>query len=448
MPTNDIPSASGRPNDARPRRITPTPDPRPGINLFGHVTGALGLGVAARNTLAMLDATGRRFVAIDVDPGAGRQGADLTWQRAVEASSAAVHGVNWFQLNPPDVATLLATPGRRFDPVARANVCVPFWELPRLPVGNAWVETLEAMDLVLAPSRFVLDAVRASAPRVPVVHYRQTVLLPEGVIPRRSDFGLPEDAVLFHVAADVSSDLERKNPLAAIRAFRAAFPQGGPAGLVVKLGQTRAGHAWADPGALVAEADGHPGIRIVDRDLPYREALSLAASCDVCVSLHRAEGLGLGMLEAMSLGKPVVATAWSGNMDFTSESDACLVGFDLVPVQGRHPAYDPALAGEGQVWAEPRLADAVAWMRALAGNAHLRADIGARAGVSAASLRERVLGGEILEAVDRTVSSLADRVSDRARMWRWRRLMARATLGRARSRALALIHRCVARIRG
>lgn len=408
----------------------------------------MGLGVAARNTLAMLDATGRRFVAIDVDPGAGRQGGDLSWQRALAAPSAAVHEVNWFQLNPPDIATLLAAPDRRFDPIAGANVCVPFWELPRLPAANAWVETLEMMDLVLAPSRFVLDAVRASAPRVPVAHYRQTVLLPEGVTPRRADFGLPGDAVLFHVAADVSSDLERKNPLAAIRAFRAAFPAGSPVGLVLKLGQTRAGHAWADPGSLLAEVGGHPGIHVVDRDLPYREALSLAASCDVCVSLHRAEGLGLGMLEAMSLGKPVVATAWSGNMDFTSESDACLVGFDLVPARGRHPCYHPAIAGEGQVWAEPRLAEAVAWMRALAGNAGLRADIGARAGVSAASLRARVLGGEILDAVDQTVSSLADHRSNRARAWRWQRLMAEAMLGRARSRARTLISRCAARVRG
>lgn len=407
----------------------------------------MGLGVAARNTLAMLDAAGRRVVAIDVDPGAGRQGVDLSWQRALGAP-AVVHEVNWFQLNPPEIATMLTAPGRQFDPIAGANVCVPFWELPRLPAANAWVETLEMMDLVLAPSRFVLDAIRASAPRVPVAHYPQTVLLPDGVTPRRADFGLPADAVLFHVSADVSSDLERKNPLAAIRAFRAAFPDGGLVGLVLKLGQTRAGHAWADPGQLLAEAAGHPGIHVVDRDLPYRDALSLAASCDACVSLHRAEGLGLGMLEAMSLGKPVIATAWSGNMDFTSESDACLVGFDLVPARGRHPAYHPAIAGEGQMWAEPRLAEAVAWMRALAGNAGLRAEIGARAGASSAALRARVLEGEILDAVDKTVWSLADRRSTSMRAWRWRRLMAEAMLGRARSRARTLINRCVTRISG
>jgi len=448
MPMNDISSALARPGIVRRLPGDPTADRRPGVNLFGHVTGAMGLGVAARNTLAMLDAAGRRFVAIDVDPGAGRQGVDLSWQRALEAPTAAVHEVNWFQLNPPEIATLLTAPGRRFDPVAGVNVCVPFWELPRLPAANAWIETLEMMDLVLAPSRFVLDAIRASAPRVPVTHYPQTVLLPDGVTPRRADFGLPADAVLFHVSADVSSDLERKNPLAAIRAFRAAFPHGGPVGLVLKLGQTRAGHAWADPGPLLAEAAGHPGIHVVDRDLPYREAVSLAASCDVCVSLHRAEGLGLGMLEAMSLGKPVVATAWSGNMDFTSESDACLVGFDLVPARGRHPGYQSAIAGEGQVWAEPRLEEAVAWMKALAGNAGLRADIGTRAGVSSADLRARVLRGEILDAVDQTVASLAAPRRRSARAWRWRRFRAEAMLGRARSRARILIHRCATRIRG
>lgn len=448
MWTYDSSGVAARPRDAWRFRSGPAEHPPPGINLFGHVTGGLGLGLAARNTLAMLAATGRSVIAIDVDPGAGRTGADLTWQASIGAPSAAIHQVNWFQLNPPELATVLTDPDRQCDPVSRANVCVPFWELPRLPPANGWVETLELMDLVLAPSRFVLEAVRASAPRVPVVHYRQTVLLPEGLTPRRSDFDLPEDAVLFHVAVDVSSDLERKNPLGAIRAYRAAFPEGGPVGLVLKLGQTRAGHAWADARSLLAEANGHPGVYVVDRDLPYREAVSLAASCDVCVSVHRAEGLGLGMLEAMSLGKPVIATAWSGNMDFTSEADACLVGFDLVPARGRHPAYDPSVAGEGQMWAEPRLADAVAWMRTLAANAELRARIGARASASSAALRACVLGGEILPAVDEAVSALADRRRARARAWRWRQFMTRAMVHRARTRARRLVDRCTARVRG
>lgn len=379
----------------------------PAVNLVGYVTGALGLGVAARNTLAMLAASGRPFTALDVDPGGGRQGADRSWQWALASPPTAPHAVNWFQMNPPEILALLARVPGWLDVRSRVNVCVPFWELPRLPVGTGWIECLGRMDLVLAPSRFILDAIRESAAHVRAVHYPQTVVLPAGVAARRADFGLPADAVLFHVAADAASDLERKNPLAAIKAFRAAFPAGGPVGLVLKLGRARAVHAWADQAPLVAAAAGHPGIHVVDRDLDYATALSLAASCDVCVSLHRSEGLGLGMLEAMTLGKPVIATAWSGNMDFTTAAASCLVGFDLVPVRGRHPAYAPDIAGPGQVWAEPREAEAVGWMRDLAANAAHRAEIGGRGRAAADALRERVLAGEILAEVDRVVAAAA-----------------------------------------
>ena len=419
-----------------------------GVNLIGHVTGPMGLGVAARNTLAMLDASGRRFTAIDIDAGGGRGGVDRSWQRAIASPPDAPHPVNWFQLNPPEIAALVAGRPGWLDPHAHANVCVPFWELPRLPAAPAWLAGLGAMDLVLAPSRFVLDAIRTSAPHVAVAHYPQTVILPDGIASRRGDFGLPSDEVLFHVAADASSDLERKNPVAAIRAFRAAFPEGGKVGLVVKLGQTRAGYAWADPAALLAEAAGHPGIHIVDRDLAYADALSLAASCDVCVSLHRSEGLGLGMLEAMTLGKPVIATAWSGNMDFTAEGHACLVGFDLVPVRARHPAYAPAFAGPGQVWAEPRPAEAVAWMRALAADAGLRAEIGGRARQAAEALRVRVLSGEVLAEVDRAVAAALGSRNRFRRRWRWRRFAATAAGGDLRARLRHAMQRALGRIRG
>ncbi len=386
----------------------------PGINLVGYVTGALGLGVAARNTLAMLASSGRPFTAVDIDPGGGRQGADLAWQWALADPPAAPHAVNWFHMNPPELAALLASDRGWLVTRSRTNVCVPFWELPRLPPAGAWIDCLGAMNLVLAPSRFILDAIRTSAPHVPVVHYPQTVVLPRGVAAGRAAFGLPDGAVLFHVAADVSSDLDRKNPLAVVRAFRDAFPAGQAVGLVLKLAQTRAGHPWADTAPLLAAAAGHPGVHVIDRDLSYVDAVSLAASCDVCVSLHRSEGLGLGMLEAMTMGKPVIATAWSGNMDFTTDATACLVGVDLVPVRARHPAYQPEIIGPGQVWAEPRHAEAVTWMRRLAANACLRAEIGGRARHFADALRGRVLGGEVLGSVDR--AALAAQATGR-RWW-------------------------------
>jgi len=134
--------------------------------------------------------------------------------------------------------------------------------------------------------------------------------------------------------------------------------------------------------------------------------LALSASCDVYVSLHRSEGLGLNLLEAMSLGKPVITTAWSGTMDFTGEEDSCLVGYDLVPVVASHPAYRPDAIGPGQMWAEPRLDEAAHWMRRLADDAELRARIGGRA---LAAMEARRAEHTKAAFYDRLATEFADR---------------------------------------
>ena len=105
---------------------------------------------------------------------------------------------------------------------------------------------------------------------------------------------------------------------------------------------------------------------VVDEHLTYAEVLSLNASSDVYLSLHRAEGLGLNLLEAMSLGKPVVGTAWSGNTDFMTDENSCLVDYTLIPVVTDHPSYAADVVGEGQMWAEPDVESAARWLRRLA----------------------------------------------------------------------------------
>jgi glycosyltransferase involved in cell wall biosynthesis len=114
--------------------------------------------------------------------------------------------------------------------------------------------------------------------------------------------------------------------------------------------------------------------------------LSLYASCDAFVSLHRAEGLGLILMEMMALGKPVITTAWSGNMDFTTAENSCLVGFDMIEVSASHLAYRNESGSNVAVrWADPSLPEAAGWMRKLADDAELRATMGAQASADMAS---------------------------------------------------------------
>src|SRR5438874_1058652 len=114
-------------------------------------------------------------------------------------------------------------------------------------------------------------------------------------------------------------------------------------------------------------------------------SLSLCAASDVFVSLHRSEGLGLGLIEAIALGKPVIATAWSGNMIFMNSLNSCLVSYRLVAVKATHPVYSQRLLGSRAVSANPSLVDASAWMVRLVDEPILRSTLGSRAAASIAA---------------------------------------------------------------
>jgi glycosyltransferase involved in cell wall biosynthesis len=419
----------------QPSVVSPALPPM-GVNLIGHITGNLGLGVAARNTLRALTESGRPVEVIDIDPGAGRGGHDQEYAHLVASQPTAPWRVNLFHLNPTEVGALVRARPTWLDVTGRVNACVPFWELPRLPVTGGWVEMMEALDVVLAPTRFVADAVRASAPRATVWHFPQAVYLPDGVAADRERFGLPKHATLFYMSLDITSDTRRKNPEGALDAFARAFDGRDDARLVVKL-NNRGTTGWGDAAARAIEDRIRHDERIIviDEALPYTDVLALSASCDVYVSLHRSEGLGLNLLEAMSLGKPVISTAWSGTMDFTGEEDSCLVGYDLVPVVASHPAYRPDAIGPGQVWAEPRVDEAAHWMRRLADDAELRARIGSRALAAMAARREQHSKAPFY---DRLAAEFADRpapAETAARRQRWGRVAHVPLARRARSAA-------------
>ena len=416
-----------------------SPHPRlAGVNVIGHITGTMGLGVAARNTLTLFEANGQAFTAIDIDSGR-RQVTDSTFAHLLSHPPSARHPVNLFHLNVQELINLLDTRPRWLDVVRHANTIVPFWELPQLPVIPDWAGLLGSMDLVLAPSRFILESIERSAPTAHAVHYPQTVFLPAEIAASRDAFGLPHDAVLFFMNIDVTSDLARKNPAAAIAAFRAAFVplERGPEErvfLVVKLGHTKSGYPWADTSQLMAELAAMPNAVVIDRQLTYAETLSLNAACDVYVSLHRSEGLGLNLLEAMTLGRPVIATGWSGNMDFMTPEDSCLVGHQLVPVRATHFAYQPEAIGPGQVWAEPSIPEAAQWMRRLADDESLRRRIGASARAAMDARRSQVLEGRVLADLAQAEADVSTTPSPKARR---RRLLSHRTPTMTRAWRLA-----------
>lgn len=414
---------------ARPSR------PAPGVaefgfNVYGYLTGNLGLGVAARNTVRTLLDNDYPVRLTDFSPGPGMQGQDLTLAEQIDRGlSLPAYAVNLFHLNPDQMLFLLDPWSGRVTLRGRLNVGVPFWELPQLPAS--WVAPLAALDVILAPSQYVGRAIAAALPEARVLPYPQAVHLPPDIVPDRSRFGLSGPQTVFVMSFDLRSDVERKNPWAAVEAFLQAFPpHRSDVCLVIKANNVETLPGLGRHLHRLRQVAQDARVRVLDGPMSYRDVLTLYASSDVLVSLHRAEGLGLSLLEAMSLGKPVVATAYSGPMDFINQSNACLVGYDLVPVgASTQPLYGRSGSG-AQQWAEPRVAEAAAWMARLADVPQLRRQLGEQAKADAARRAQDHDRGEVFAQLEHLVQdtqrlSLAHQRSQRrlaalARGYPWR----------------------------
>ena len=245
------------------------------------------------------------------------------------------------------------------------------WELAKFP--EEWRSSFGFVQEVWVASRFAYEAIAPAATK-PVFLMPPAVAIPapeSGL--KRADFGLPDDKFIFYFSFDFRSYTSRKNPRAAIAAFRRAFPhRDAPVCLVLKT----IGSRWKpeDRDALNETVRDDPRIRVIDQEFARPRAIALVALADCFVSLHRSEGFGRGPAEAMLLGKPVITTDYSGTRDFCTAETALLVGGELVPVGNEeYPGAD------GQVWAEPDIDEAAAAMRKIAADRPLAERLG-RAG--------------------------------------------------------------------
>ncbi len=332
-----------------------------GVNLIGLLRTQNGLGEHARAVRKGLEAAGILLLAKDCSfSGAISEEGDGA--PVACAPDKAAYGTNLFCFNPPQIFNSFAEMPAALTQ-RRYNIGYGYWELPRYP--QEWLRSMNLLDEIWAPTQFLHRAISARASR-PVVHMPIPLEMEIPPAAPRVQFGLPDAAFLFLFSFDVFSNTARKNPQAAIAAFQQAFPLGrSDVGLVIKVST----HAHMDANrqeafaALEALAAQDSRVHLVNRMLSRTELSQLMQCCDAYVSLHRAEGLGLGMAESMLLGRPVIATGYSGNMDFTLPAHACLVDYRMIPV-GSGEYYD----WEGQHWAEPDIAHAAAHMARLAEN--------------------------------------------------------------------------------
>lgn len=353
-----------------------------GVNIVGFPQGSLGLGEDARTAARVFE--GMKVPAVLVNaPMVGPAKRDHSMDRLLADDLR--YGITLFCLPPPEMVRLALEGGRRIIASDTYRIGAWPWELPHWPKAFGQVHAF--VDEIWAQSRFVQSAYEKMG-HSRVVHMPMAVELPKPVNPDRKRFGLAEGRFLFYLMFDGNSWLSRKNPVAGVRAFQRAFgADGEPVGLVVKAMNVRDDDPVWQEVRLMAAAD--PRIQIVSEHLSRQDSVDFMAACDAYISLHRSEGFGRVVAEAMGLGQPVVATNFSGNVDFCDAQTAYLVDGELVPLRAGEYLFS-----EGQYWCDPDVDIAATQMRRLYGNPEERARI-AKAG------QHRIETGYSLAAVAR-----------------------------------------------
>ena len=332
----------------------------PGVALLGPALKTSGLGQATRLSFDILKGCERVLPTVynfDLDNPAPVGFASATSFTPYEAKRE----INLIHLNAESIPLAFA-----FEPRAifaeSYNIGYFFWELNQIPKCHSLA--LELLDEIWVSSEYNRE-IYARHTSKPVVNVGMAVEpLPEARTTSRASLGLDEDGFVFLTTFDSFSFIERKNPLGVIEAFRRAFPRGDEKAQLVIKTQNR--FRVYDPHQLKmwkridAAVRAEPRILVVNETYTYKDLLGLKRACDCYVSLHRSEGWGFGMIEAMQLAKPVIATAYSGNMEFCMPETAFLVDHELVGVREEEYIF----VERGSLWAQPNLDQAATFMRA------------------------------------------------------------------------------------
>jgi glycosyltransferase involved in cell wall biosynthesis/2-polyprenyl-3-methyl-5-hydroxy-6-metoxy-1,4-benzoquinol methylase len=339
----DQSSTNGDDPDSAPKRA----QTKPGVNLVGYVSSERGVGEAARQIVSALQAADVPTAAIDTPAEPDKISAAL----GDLADEDHPYDFNLICVNAdmlPHVATAL---GPRFFE-GRHSAGLWFWEVSHFP--EQWHPAFDYVNEVWVASEHIADTLRPLS-STPVHTIRIPVVPGPPEKASRAELGMPE-GFCFLFVFDYRSVFRRKNPLGLVEAFRKAFEPGSGPSLVIK---SICGDEFpAERQALAEVVADRPEIHLIEDTITTGMKNAMIASCDCYVSLHRSEGLGLTMAEAMYFGKPVIATAYSGNLDFMTEGNSFLVPHTMVEIGPDANPYPP-----DKQWAEPDLDRAAALMR-------------------------------------------------------------------------------------
>ena len=322
-----------------------------GVNLLGNIRGSSGLAQGCRLLAAAIEETGLDWTAYSCG-----QANPITYQDNTylyKINNVLKYNINVFHLNalePEDICFYLDDAFRK----SHYNIGFWLWELEAFP--DRWLHYLRFVDEIWTPSEFISNNLRKVTNK-PVFTIPYPVLAPIDHECNRAFFHLPKEQFLFLCMYDSNSTMERKNPIGAITAYKIAFPkERDDVGLIIKVNHP----SKSDLDRLYDEMRGYKNVYYILDTYPKEQVNSLIACADVFVSLHRAEGFGLVLAEAMLLRTSVIATNWSSNTEFMNRNVACMVDYDLVPVNSTSWIYK-----KGTRWADPDLNQAAECMNKL-----------------------------------------------------------------------------------
>jgi glycosyltransferase involved in cell wall biosynthesis len=335
-----------------------------GVNIAGYITGEFGLGESVRSITRSLEAVGVPCALNNVEVSC-HSNLDRTFEDFSETNP---YQINIVGVNVDQAPVFYEQKGPGYFQ-GHYNIATWFWELSTFP--EEWVSRFLDYQEIWVASQFCAESLAKVSP-IPVVKMRWPLDMNGlAVNGNRARFGLAESTFVFLFSFDFRSLFERKNPLAVVEAFRNAFGEREDVVLMLK-----SINSDSDPENLyrLKQAADGLNVRIIDARLDREAIRCLFATSDCYVSLHRSEGLGLGLAQSMYLGKPVIATAYSGNMDFMNINNSFLVKYTMVELDRDYGPYR-----KGSVWAEPDVAHAANMMRVVYENRDSAAAIANRA---------------------------------------------------------------------
>ncbi|MBF2008951.1 MAG: glycosyltransferase [Chlorogloeopsis fritschii C42_A2020_084] len=358
-----------------------------GVNISGYVNSEFGLGEGVRGTIRALEAAGIPFVINNCNFNTMHRKLDSTY---TDFSDENPYPINIVQVNVDMIHTFINSTSPAYFQ-KKYNIGFWAWELPEFP--KEWLPALNLFHEIWTPSSYCTEAIAPVSP-IPVLKVMHSISLPQPSATKQA-LGLSDNKFIFLFIFDFCSIFERKNPIAIVEAFQIAFgKENQDVLLVIKFSNAK--YFPEHLQKFKAFVANFKNIKLIDDYLLKDELNALIYHCDCYVSLHRSEGFGLTMAEAMFYGKPVIATAYSANTEFMNIGNSFLVKYSLVRLTEDYGSYK-----KGNVWAEPDIAHAADLMQYVFNNYEEAKQVGAKAAQDIQSLLSpKVIGEKIKKRLE------------------------------------------------